>query len=652
MKHITSVILILLIGFKGLSQTKDTYTFGKISQQDFDLNVYERDSTANAVYLYEKGETTFKETHTSIIISTKYYAKIKIFNKEAFDIATVEIPIYNNKNSSEKVKNIRAITHNGIQKTYLSKDNIYTDKINDNWSEVKFTMPNLKENSIIEYEYTLESPFKFNFTGWEFQAEIPKVESMFYALIPGNYIYNRRLDGFQKLSQNESKVKKRCFSISGIRGEADCEELFYAMENIPAFIEEDYMTAKKNYLSAIKFELSEYRGFDGVNTKFTKTWKDVDREFKTDKNIGRQLRKVDYLEKQLPEDLLTGINDLKKAKKIYAFIKNHFTWNGKTRLFREVDVKEAFSNKIGNSTEINIALINALSAVGFDAEIVMLSTRDNGLPTKLYPVMTDFNYAIAKLNINDKSYLLDATDRLMPFGKLPFNTLNTYGRVMNFKKGSYWTDIIPDKNNRVLMSMDLEIDENGNFHGIIKNLYSGYRALNKRREIKEVAEENYLDKIENDDNIIVNSYKNSNLEETDKNLKEEFDITIESNMNEKLLLINPFILSKTGKNPFQLKERSYPVDFGYARSFTYTLTLKVPDNYKVKSLPENVAFKLPNEGGRYIFGIEQKGDEIKMIYKFSVDRYYFVPEEYPYLKEFYAQIIKTQNSLITLEKNK
>lgn len=649
MKHFI-IIIVLLIGFNGLSQEKNTHTFGRVSQQEYDLKVYENDSTANAVFLHEQGKTTFKQTHNSIIISTKYYAKVKIFNKEAFDVATIEIPIYNNKSTSEKVKDIKAITHNGIQKTHLAKDNVFTEKVSDNWSEVKFTMPNLKENSIIEYEYTLESPFLFNFQGWEFQGEIPKIKSEFHALIPGNYVYNRRLNGFQKLSVNEAKIEKRCFSVSGVAGEADCEDLFYVMKNIPAFIEEDFLTSKKNYLSAIKFELSEYKGFDGINKRFTETWKNVDKEFKGEKSVGRQLRKVDYLEKRLPEEFLTGANNLSKAKKIYDFIRDHFTWNNETRLFKEVNVKEAFTNKIGNSTEINIALINALNAAGFNTEIVLLSTRNNGLPTKLYPVMTDFNYAVAKLNINDKSYLLDATNKLMPFGKLPYRTLNSYGRVMNFKKGSYWIDIVPEKNNRVLMSLDLKIDGDGNLNGTLQKAYSGYSALNQREKVKEASEDNYLEEIENDDKILINEYENFNLEDVSGNFKEVFDITIESNLNKNLLLINPFILSKISKNPFRLKERTYPIDFGYARSFTYTLNLKIPENYIVKSLPQDTGFKLPNNGGLYAFKIQQKGNTLNMIYKFAIGKSYYLPQEYPYLKEFYSQIIKTQNSLITLEK--
>jgi len=645
-------ILFVLINCNLFSQKKQIYKFGSISQSEHELQRYEKDTTANAIFLFEYGSTKFKQSNSAVIISTKYYAKVKIFKKEGFENATIKIPIYNNSNASEKVIDIKAITHNGMIKTSLSKKNIFTEKINEYWSEVKFTMPNLKENSIIEYEYTFETPFKFNFKGWEFQTNIPKIHSEFYALIPGNFIYNRRLNGFHKLSKNESKIKKSCFRITGISAEADCEEVFYTMDDIPSFIEEDFMTSKDNFLSAIKFELSEFRGFDGSNYKYTKTWQSVDKEFKTDKSIGRQLRKVDYLEKQLSEDLMLGANDIIKAKKVYAFIQNHFTWNNKTRLFSEVNVKEAFKNKIGNSTEINIALINALNAVGFEANIVLLSTRDNGVPTKLYPIMSDFNYAIAQLTIGDQSFLLDATDKLLPFGMLPFKTLNHYGRVMDFKKGSYWTDIKAKNNTRTLVSMDLEIDENGNFIGVIKKSFSGYNAYDQREKINAISEENYLNEIENDDRLIINSYENFNVTQLDKTLTEVYNVILESNLSQNLVILNPFILTKISKNPFKLNQRSYPIDFGYPRTFQYVLKLNIPEHYKIKSLPENKAFKLPNNGGNYIFSIDQKENEIKVLYKFSIIRSYFIPEEYPYLKEFYKQIIKTQNSLITLEKIK
>ncbi|MCB0474360.1 MAG: hypothetical protein KDC69_01725 [Flavobacteriaceae bacterium] len=634
-----------------INAQSNVYEFGKITQKENDLNYYSKDSTANALYLFENGETVFDLVSGRIVIRTKYYAKIKIFKKEGFNIANVEIPLYKSNNGYEKVYDIKAVTHNGFQRTYLNSDNLIKETVNDHWTLVKFTLPNVREQSIIEYQYTTETPFWFNFTGWEFQAEIPKLKSRFYALIPGNFSYNRRLEGFQPLNTNDASIKRECFSVPGASKGADCEQLTYTMENIPAFIEEDHMTSKKNYLSAIKFELTQVQWFDGTVDKFTKTWKDVDKEFKNDKEIGRQLKKVDFIKKLVPGNLLTINNDLEKAKAIYDFIKSHFTWNEKIRLFKDVDVKKAFDEKVGNSTEINIALIDALNAANIETKIVLISTRSNGLPTKLYPVMSDFDYAIAYATIDGKNYLLDATHKEMPFGLLPFRCLNSYGRVMDFKAGSFWVDILPVNNSKTQLSLNMELNESGDFQGFVNEISEGYNALIEREKINAMSEDKYLRSIEdNNDKLIINNYKNYNLTDLDTPLKETYDITIESNLTDHTIIFNPFLFLRIVSNPFKLEERTYPIDFGYPRTLIYNMSLKIPEDYEVKSLPKDVSYKLPDAGGNYILKVEQAGDKINLMSQFTLSKSYFYPTEYNRLKEFYNRIIKTQNSLITLEK--
>lgn len=645
------VILFLCTSLCFAQSNKDPYKFGSLNLNDRQLTLYDQDSTANAVFLYERGKTTFHETTHDIVMRTKYYAKVKIFNKKGEDHATVEIPIYNSAGRSERVTKVKGFTHNESQKTALSQSGIFNEKISENWSTVKFTMPNIKENSIIEYEYTFESPFKFNFKGWKFQTDIPKLHSEFYALIPGNYQYNRTLVGPYKLDVNEAKVKSTCFSIAGIPGSADCEELLYVMKDVPAFIEEQYMASKDNYLSALRFELSEYRGFDGVRQRFTKSWKTVDGEFKGEKSIGRQLRKVDYLKKIVPASVLTGAKDEAHAKRIYQHIKSHFNWNQKYRVFSDVNVKEAYDKKVGNATEINIALINALKVAGFDVELMLIATRKNKLPTKVHPVMTDFNYVLAKLNLDDKTYLLDATDKKMPFGMLPFRTLNSYGRVMNFKKGSYWHQIQPKHNTQTRSSLKLKFNEEGILTGTLNTSNSGYRGLRQRSAFAKGSETQYLDALEeNNLDLEVAEYANRNLNDIDKPFGETYQVEILKELDQKTLLINPFIIDRITENPFKLTERSYPVDFGFSQSDIYSLQLEIPEGYSVVSLPENVAIKLPDNGGIYTFNAGQKGTKISLISRIKLLRSVYSPTEYHYLKEFFNQIIKTHSSLITLEK--
>ncbi len=334
------------------------------------------------------------------------------------------------------------------------------------------------------------------------------------------------------------------------------------------------------------------------------------------------------------------------------FIKIYFTTNKKYALFSNVNIKKAFEEKIGNSTEINVALLNALNAVNIHADFVLLSTRSNGLPTKLHPVISDFNYGIVRIQIDGKEYLLDATDKLAPFGLLPFKTLNGYGRVMSFIRDSYWIDIKPFKKNQTLLTLNLKVNHEGNFEGTIHKLYHGYKALEKRKKIKLLSPEKYLEEIEGlDDKISIQDYKNRNLDSVEKPLVEIYKITIENDeeFDANVVILNPFILTKL-QNPFKLKERSYPVDYGYPSISQYTLTLKIPETYQVTSLPEKKAFRLPNKGGYYFFNIENKQNSLNIVSRFGISKPLFAPIEYPYLKEFYKRVIKTQNSLITLHK--
>src|SRR5690606_20493425 len=118
------------------------------------------------------------------------------------------------------------------------------------------------------------------------------------------------------------------------------------MNNIPAFVEEDYMTARKNFESAIEFELSEIKHFNGVLDKITKDWKDVEEELRMNKSFGIQLKRgEDVVDDSIEALIKQETNALAKAKKIYQFIQNRFTWNGDYSKYCDTGIKKAFENK-------------------------------------------------------------------------------------------------------------------------------------------------------------------------------------------------------------------------------------------------------------------------------------------------------------------
>ena len=629
------------------------YTFGEINQEELSMNIYEKDTTANAVVLYEHGNTTVENIDGDVFMKTTIYRKIKILTNDGKDHAIVKIYIYNDKEKTkEKVKKIKAITYNlNESNTHLNKNNVFTKTINDNWKEVTFTFPNVKGGSVLEYQYDLESKFFFNFKGWTFQSDIPKIYSEYHASIPGNWNYNRHLIGNLRLYKNEATVKKTCLKFKS-GASADCEVLTYSIKDIPAFIEEEfYNTSSSNYISKIKFELAKITNTNGETTEYTTTWGKADKKIKYDESIGKQLNNKSYFTKILPPNILEIDDEMTKSEDIFKLIQNHYSLNTeKVYIFKDVDVKKAYKESFGSVSEINLSLINALQAAGIDAKIFLSSTRKNGFPTKIHPILTDFNYLTAYVTINNKKYILDASDKYLSFGMLPYKALNKYGRVIDFEKGSFWYDINPISINTNRKDCSLKMDDDGFLKGTINDVSKGYYANFIRKKIGSDKLETYISNIETkNENVEIIDYTNNNLEDLTKPLEEVFEVNIQAlDIVGNKIYLNPFI-DKYTKNPFQLEQRNYPVDFGFKNNETFTSQIEIPNNYKIISAPKKISFKLPNKGGLFIANISSKNNIITVFSKIILSKTVYDPVEYKYLKKFFNQIINFQNSFIILE---
>lgn len=637
-----------------LCHGQHTTVFGEIPQVDKSLISYSTAPEAAAVVLYEKGDNYFEVIKDYILLVKKYHVRIKILNDKGFEEGTVAIPYYHTDGSTERVENIRAITHNGDMKTYVKAESIFTKDLSPTVSEKTFTFPDLKEGSVLEYEYKIVSPFIYNFNGWKFQSHLPKKYSEFNATIPGNYSYNRTLTGFLKLDLNEAKLVKECFKIDGTQRGADCEVLKYVMKDIPAFKAEGYMLAASNYISRLDFELATHHRLDGITNHYTKSWKDVDDELKNDRDLGIQLNKKGYFERNVPESLFTEEDKLQRARNIYEFIRNHYTWTGEYGIYRDTRVKDAFDARKGSIGEINISLINLLNAGGIPTQMMLTSTRNHGLPKRSHPVMSDFNYLLARVNINGKVYLLDASDPLIPFGMLPFRCLNYYGRVMDFKSGSYWEDIIIDEPNRYTVRAQLAFGTGLlEATGILDEITLGYEAILRRAELKEDDTADYLEEKEAEipGNVEITSYSLNEDISDEKKVSERFSLKLVPSLVNETLYFNPFLVSLFEPEPFTRELRQYPVDFGYSRTYSYTISLIIPEGYVVDKLPAAVHTTLKDQVAALKFDVSQAGSNLTVLFNLSINRPHMSPEYYRELKALFAKVTEIQkNGIIVIKK--
>ncbi|WP_299763185.1 DUF3857 domain-containing protein [uncultured Dokdonia sp.] len=649
MKFCLSVIL-LCVFTTVFSQNKERLeaTFGRITQNDYELNVYEKDTTASAVVLYESGKNTFDIIKGHVRLIKNVHKKIKVFDANNFDGTEISIPFYHNESTREKIITIKAITHNGIEKKSITKDDVYEVDLSERWSEKRFVLPDVQDGSIIEYTYTIESPFLFNFGNWEFQEDIPKIYSEFSAEIPGNYVYNRSISGVKKLDVNEVKIKKHCFEVEGV-GTADCDHAIYAMYDVPVYKEEPHMLSKENYISRLSYQLTESMSFDGVKKKYAKTWDDVDKEFRGEKDIGRQLKYDSYFKKVMPEEIFQMANKKERAKAVYNFIKDHYTWDGKYRIFSDIRVKEAFQNKKGNIAEINLSLINALQAANIKTHLALSSIRTSKVPSSVFPVLTEYNYVLAHVEIGSETYLLDATHKSLSFGILPYKVFNANARVMDFDNGSYWFPISSKSRNASYVKTIATINENFDIEGKVKSLYSGQLAYRKRQDIINKGTD-----VLNIESVNFELFDETieNLNNEEKNLQVEQTLLSTVDMRAGVLYINPFILNtQFNTSPFQAEKRTYPINLGYPYEVTYVTTLKLDENYSVISVPKNTTYIMPGGEGEcnVIFSVSDTA--VESILRFQLKKEHFSAADYVMLQSFYEGVVNVNsNSIISIKK--
>jgi transglutaminase-like putative cysteine protease len=645
---------ILLFSLPALSQD---FEYGKFDNAEMDMTRYDKDTSAHAVVLREFGKSWISSLDRIPLIH-EYHVKIKIFDSKKFNEGDVAIRLYLGDNDVfETVRDIKGITYykddNGnVQKAELDSKKIYHEKVDKHHELVKFALPNLRNGCVIEYSYITESPYHFNFHSWVFQSDIPKIYSEYEAHIPAIYEYNTVLRGYQKLTKNTAELERECFSYYGTK--ADCSKIIYAMSDVPAFVEEDYMTSRWNYISAIYYELSAMTNQNGIKEKKTQEWKDVDYSLKHNDSFGSQIKRKDVLKDRIPAAIWAITDTLDKAKAIYAYLQTQFKWNNQRGIFSEDGIKKALDNHSANVADINLSLVAALNAAGITAEAVVLSTRENGLLNKLFPVESDFDYVVAKADIGNTSYLLDATDPLLPFGLLPLRCINDQGRVMSLNKPSYWIDMVQSQKKTITTTLNLALQADGKIKGTITTYSMGYAAYEKRKAIKKFnTVDEYVESItEKLNKLKLQKWEITGVDILNLPIVEKYEVTLNNitGINADNITFNPAFWIRETINPFKLNERNYPVDMGSAFTHSLLLTLSFPDNFTIAGQPAPVGIALPNKGGKFITDFSVDGNVANYSQIEQLSKAIYQPEEYPYLKELYNKIIQNQKANIVFKK--
>ncbi|APU98991.1 hypothetical protein BV902_23915 [Sphingobacterium sp. B29] len=648
-----------LLLLSGVYLQAQDFSFGKIKKEDFAITVDKIDTAANAFVLREYGSAEVSyDKNKGPVVQFFRHVRIKILNKEAYNYANFSIPLYKSGNDREVLMDIKGASYHlvgdKVVETEMTKANIFNENASENYAVTKAAIPQVQEGTIIEYRYRTESPFIFNLNAWEFQEDLPKLYSQYVTRIPEVFHYKANLKG--GLAVSDRKVENYNTGLDSQVGEVLGNKTTYTMENIPAFHTEDYMTSSKNFRSIIFFELGRYSIPMGPTKDFSLTWENVRDKLVQDESFGGQIKRKTALKEFIEPVLQDSKDDLEKAVRLYTYFQKQIKWNNRHSIYAK-NIKEAIEKRTGNSADINLGLVNALRYAKLDAIPVILSTRENGYAGLYAPAISEFNHVIAQVKIGENYYLLDATSPYEMFGNIPMKCVNFQGRSIPLEGESDWVKLEANLASTYSNFFYGELSEDGALKGKWITSRNGYGASKMRERLQgSNSEEEFYEKIDEENNRIkINSFKVSNRESLDKPLTEEFEIEIKNfaTLQNEQLLFNPYIDTKMSKNPFNLTERNYPIDFGSLVQEECYIEIKLPKGYAypTEGKLKNISMALPERAARYIFKINNTTPDVLIIESATqLNKPLFMPEEYFDLKEFFSRIIQAEKLDVVLKK--
>jgi hypothetical protein len=667
--YLIPILCLCLLQRPCFAQDKAKHTLAKVSSADFVLpSTPIIDSNTHAVVLSDEGEVHYignAKDWFSCVYTRQ--TRIKILHKTAFGLASVSIDLYGEDEKLEQLSNVQAITcniENGLViEQKLDPKDVFVTKRDKEHRTAKFSLPAVKEGSIIEYTYTMVSDYWHVLPAWEFQwVDYPCLSSAYRVEIPQTlgfimvrqgvhaYAVDKGGTGTQSYRVTETNESGLARSENNLTVTSTTMKHDWIMKNIPAFGNERFLTTPGNYIDKIDFQLA--RTYNGDRfTDYTNTWAKATEELLTKESFGAALSENNSSVDQLSDKIGTDGGPMEQARAIYYYVSHHFTCTNHYNKYIETSFKDVIRNNSGSVGEINLLLIALLRKRGMLADPVILSTREYGFNLATYPVLDRLNYVVVRLYIGGKLYFLDAARPELGFGQLAGDCYNGHARVISKNESSsvyFWADSL--KESKITMVLLSSTDKG--LEGTLQSTLGPEESYRVRRDVIEHGEKQYFKDIQTNwgEDADINDGGIDSLARLEDPVMVHYHFVFKQPPGASVIYFNPMMSDAYRENPFLAAERKYPVEMPYVMDQTYVFSMDIPEGYVVDELPKSARVALNGDQGNFEYLLAHQGDQIQMRCRLRLNKALFPPEDYSSLRDFFALVVKKENEEIVLKK--
>jgi hypothetical protein len=636
--------------------------WGKPTEQELTMTVYEEDKDAPAVVLCQLTNVSYTMDFHNYFVNYEVKTRIKVLTDAGKDYANVTIVYTDNPQrqySQEEIEDFKAVAYNlengKVKKTKIGLDQIFKERVNDDYIRAKVAIPQVKVGTVIEYEYKLHSNIFYSLYDWEAQREIPVVYTNYRLEVPTVFVFNVETAGIQQLqssvtsgtmsyqmsSDNLAKQSKRYTNIYNCTG-----------RNLRALKKDDYVWNVDDYCTKVTAELQSYNFSVNDQRDMRKTWEQVDNTLFEHTDFGSRLYKHSKYRDELLAKGIDKMDDLKeKVAATFQFLRQRLVWNGEYKLLAK-SPSEVIKNGSGANSDLNMILINMLGDVGVKAYPVLMSTRRHGRLPKTYPSLNKINTFIVGIPNGVSWIYLDASCTDGYLNVLPPNLYVEQARIIDKDAQGQWVNLQKIGEARSVLNIKASLSADGQIKGEQTTIYSGNAAANERKAFREASDStSFIAAKATQNGVTITQCKIEGLRDFSPSVSEMLYYTKQGDKTDDHIYINPFTELPISSNPFAEKGRLLPVEFPCRNSFNAYIQLTLPDGWLLEEMPKSVNVTTPDKSasGRINYAL---GDDntVTINYQFRTSNVCYDHKQYDALSQLFDLFANRGKDMLVIKK--
>lgn len=630
--------------------------FGNPTQEELEMKVYAADTSASAVVLCRQQDLYYLFERDKFVTVTEIKKRVKILKENGIDEANVIIDYISpngNPPLTEEVLGLKAAAYNlengKVVKTKMKSEQVFDERLNERHVLKKFTIPQVKVGTVIEYEYKLHSDFYYDVDDWYAQSFLPTLYTSYRLTIPDWFEFNVEQTGWERL-ENSMNERHSGFIIGGKPIQASATEYTYVGKALPALHADEFIWSISDYATKVTTELSKVRIPNTFIQNFAQSWESVIKNLMDIEDFGGRLKQRNPLKDEMRT---LGIYEQASAKdKLLSCInllQQHVRWNGDYRLTSKGN---PFKEGVGSNADMNFVLIQMLRDAGIEAYPVLLRMRNSGRIPISHPTLQAFNtFIVAAPLPDDKVAYVDASMADGYLNVLPSSLLTDQAYALNAGTNNPWINLQSISSGKTNTIIEAELTEDGMMTGTITNMYQNNVALAFRQEFK-IAKDSisFVNDIARKNNLEISNYSLKGQHGFRPSAEEAMTFSRSCDAMDGRIYVNPFPILPIKETWFKAEKRKLPVEFPFPQSESITVRIALPSGYIVEEQPQNVALRMA--GGDAVLQRLCQTEEgiLIMTYKLTINKLYFAPDEYSNLKAFFDAVYGHVQDVFVLKK--